>query len=279
MPENPSKILDDISLQQLKTLETQAVQAALSANWEKAIDLNKQILKTNDRNIEAYNRLGRAYSESGEVDKARSSYRSVLRVDPYNSISLKNLERLKAATGNGSKITGGGILNPDLFMEEPGKTKVLSAGDLARPDILAQLHTADRVTLETAASGVTFKDAAGRRLGTYQGELVEKLANLLNGGNTYEAYVKSVKPTELKIFVREVKRAAKFADTPSFPTVDNGFKPYVHEGAVDSPLPEVELEPTDTTATEAAVAKKINSVESLAEQELENEPTPHDEEE
>lgn len=278
MSDNPSISQDSPAFQQIKTLESQAVQAALSTNWEKAIDLNKQILKTDDRNIESFNRLGRAYSESGELDKARSSYRSVLRIDPYNSIALKNLERLKAA-GTGTKLNGGGILNPDLFMEEPGKTRVIEATELTKPEVLAALHTADRVTLESSGDSVSFKDPGGRKLGVYQGDLAAKLSSLLKAGNLYEAYVKSVKPTELKIFVREIKRAAKFANVPSFPTVDNGFKPYIHEGAVDTPPPNVELEHSDTTATEAAVAKKINSVESLAEQELERHQTESDDEE
>src|SRR5689334_20315625 len=114
MLENPSKTQDLNIIQQIKSLETQAVQAALSTDWPKAIELNKQILKLDDSNIESYNRIGRAYSESGDLEKARSSYRSVLRLDPYNSIALKNLERLKVAS-TAVKLTGGSVLNPDLF--------------------------------------------------------------------------------------------------------------------------------------------------------------------
>jgi hypothetical protein len=279
MPES-KVVAQDTSLNtQLKILENHAIQAALSTDWEKAIDLNKQILKIDDSNVESHNRLGRAYSESGQVDKARASYRSVLRFDPYNSIALKNLERLKAISGSGVKITGSGAFSPDLFMEEPGKTKVLEASDLTRPEILAQLHTADAVLLEPSEKGILIRDAAGRKLGLYQGELAEKLNTLLKGGNVYQAYVKSVKPSELKIFVHEIKRTPKFANTPSFPTVDNGFKPYVHESAVEVPTPDVDLDPSDTTASEAAAAKKIASVESLAEQETDQSHVNIDEEE
>jgi hypothetical protein len=278
MPEKTSSTPDSPA-PQLKTLETQAIQAALNTEWGKAIDLNKQILKLDDSNAESLNRLGRAYSEYGQVDKARSHYRSVLKLDPYNSIALKNLERLKAINGNGTKITGSTTLSPDLFMEEPGKTKVLEVTNLARPDVLAQLHTADRITLEPSKHEVIFKDSAGHKLGSYEGDLAEKLLTLLKGGNIYDAYVKSVKLSELKIFVREVKRATKFTNIQSFPTIDNGFKPYVHEGAIDSQPHEVEVEPSDTAATEAAAAKKIASVESLAEQELGSSHETNDEEE
>lgn len=279
MPENKASTQDPTAPSQIKPLESQAVQAALAANWEKAITLNKQILKLDETNIESHNRLGRAYSESGEIEKARSSYRAVLRLDPYNSIALKNLERLKIVNGTNTKLAGSATLSPDLFMEEPGKTKVLEATDLATPEKLAYLHTGDQVKLEAGDIGVVFKDAAGHKLGVYQEELATKLANLLKSGNVYEAYVKSVKPSELKIFVREIKRAAKFAEVPSFPAADTGFKPYVHESTLDNSKTHVELENSDTLATEAAVAKKIASVESLAEQESDlDQSSPDDEE-
>jgi tetratricopeptide (TPR) repeat protein len=269
MSENKSVATDLNARSQLKSLELQAIQAALTTDWQKAIDLNQQILKLDKSNSETHNRLGRAYSESGQIERARTSYQAVLRLDPYNSIALKNLERLRAINSSKAKTTNATSLSPDLFMEEPGKTKVLEATNLAQPEILAQLHSADQVKLEPDSQGVAFKNSAGHLLGTYQGILSAKLVNLLKSGNVYDAYVKSVKPSELKIFVREIKRAAKYSGVPSFPLINNGFKPYVHESAIETATKHFELEISDTTATEAAVAKKIASVESLAEQEIE----------
>lgn len=215
-------------------LETQATQAALEADWEKAITLNKELLKENPENLGAYNRLGRAYSEIGQIERAKSSYREVLRHDPYNSIALKNLERLKAANGHSSKITGSTALNPDLFLESPGKTKVLELTGLAEPEILATLHTGDNVKISGLQGAVKFEDASGRKLGLYEGEFAAKLSEMLTSGCVYEAYVKSARPTELKIFVREVQLSPRFSGKPSFPITDSGFKPYVHESAVNT---------------------------------------------
>lgn len=258
-------------------LESQAIKAALSADWEQAISINKQIVKSDPENLEAHNRLGRAYSEIGQLEKAKSSYRAVLRHNPYNSIALKNVERLKVANGK-SKITGSTTLDPDLFMEEPGKTKVLELGDLAKPNVLASLHTGDVVKFEAEKSGIVFSDAARARLGSFEGELAERLAVFLKAGNIYEAHVKSVKPTELRVFMREIKRTPKYTNTASFPVTSSGFKPYVHESAIDIEEHEVITEPVDTVAAEAEVAKKIASVETLAEQELDTsqEPPPED---
>jgi hypothetical protein len=42
----------------------------------------------------------------------------------------------------------------------------------------------------------------------------------MQGGNTYEACIKSIQDKDLMIFVRETKRAGKFKSMPSFPLSD-----------------------------------------------------------
>lgn len=254
-------------------LEAQATQAALDADWEKAITLNKDLLKVSPSNLGAYNRLGRAYSEVGQVEKAKSSYREVLRHDPYNSIALKNLERLKASNGHTTKITGSSVINPDLFLESPGKTKVLELTDLAKPEILASLHTGDNVKISGLEKSVKFEDASGTKLGVYDGELAPKLSAMLSGGCVYEAYVKSARPTELKIFVREVKLSPRFQGKPSFPITDTGFKPYVHESAVNTdPIihdGQEEVMPPSEEEPETETTPKKTETRTLAESDAE----------
>jgi len=52
----------------------QAVDLALAAKWREAIEVNKSILEIAPDDVDAYNRLGRAYLETGEYDKAREAY-------------------------------------------------------------------------------------------------------------------------------------------------------------------------------------------------------------
>src|SRR3989338_4300800 len=73
-----------------------AIQAALRGKWTEAVDLNAAILRENPNELEALNRLARAYAELGEIAKADSTYRKVLVLDKYNPIAIKNLKRLKA---------------------------------------------------------------------------------------------------------------------------------------------------------------------------------------
>jgi len=77
-----------------KTLEGQAVSAALDYNWELAIEINKKILKNNPNHIETLNRLARAYFETGNITKSRQTYKSVTDLDGFNVIAKKNLTRL-----------------------------------------------------------------------------------------------------------------------------------------------------------------------------------------
>lgn len=254
-------------------LEAQATQAALDADWAKAVTLNKELLKVNPDNLAAYNRLGRAYSEEGQLEKAKSSYREVLKHDPYNSIALKNLERLKVANGHTGKITGSTAITPDLFLEAPGKTKVLELTGLAKPEILASLHTGDNVKILGQDTSVKFEDASGTKLGIYEGEFATKLSEMLSSGCVYEAYVKSARPTELKIFVREVQLSPKFAGKPSFPITDTGFKPYVHESAVNTdPIihdGQEEVMPPSEEEPETDPSNKKQETQTLAEADAE----------
>jgi len=52
-------------------LAQKAIAAAVKANWKDAIDLNKQILKDDPKDVDALNRLARAFSEMGEIIKAQ----------------------------------------------------------------------------------------------------------------------------------------------------------------------------------------------------------------
>ena len=78
----------------VETLSQQAVKAALSKEWYKAIGLNEEILKEDPQNISALNRLGRAYAEIGDTASARKYFKATLRLDPINLTAQKNLTEL-----------------------------------------------------------------------------------------------------------------------------------------------------------------------------------------
>lgn len=139
-------------------LAKMAADAALSSNWSEAIAINQKILKTNQEDVEALNRLARAQVCTGEIDKAQKTYKKVLELDPYNIIANKNLNKINASNGSGSgkSITFSPNLS-SLFLSEPGKTKVVGLLNLAPPTVLAVLNYGEEVRLivKTHAVAVT----------------------------------------------------------------------------------------------------------------------------
>jgi len=51
-------------------------------------------LKDNPKDISTLNRLGRAFWEINEIEKANKTYKKVISIDPFNPIANKNLKRL-----------------------------------------------------------------------------------------------------------------------------------------------------------------------------------------
>src|SRR5579883_2559373 len=78
----------------LKKLWTeQAIKQAQEGQWEEAVITNKNILQLFPNEPEAFNRLGKAYSELGQYAEAREAYSQTLVYSPKNTIARKNLDR------------------------------------------------------------------------------------------------------------------------------------------------------------------------------------------
>lgn len=198
-------------------LAKMAADAALSSNWSEAIAINQKILKTNQEDVEALNRLARAQVCTGEIDKAQKTYKKVLELDPYNIIANKNLNKINASngSGNGKSITFSPNLS-SLFLSEPGKTKVVGLLNLAPPTVLAVLNYGEEVRLIVKTHAVAVTTTESVYIGALPDDIAHKLIAFITGGNKYEAFVKSVTPKSLTIFVRETERSEKFTNQPSF---------------------------------------------------------------
>jgi tetratricopeptide (TPR) repeat protein len=217
-------------------LEKQAVQAAIKGTWQKAIQLNRQIIKEDSKNIGALNRLARAYWELGKVDEAQKSYRQVLKLDPYNSIATKNLQRLvkKRKKGKQKKIS----LSGNLFLEEPGKTKTIKLIRLASAEVLSELNSGQSVKLEPKKRTISVISEDKVYLGTVPDDLSLRLIKLINGGNRYQAFIKGVDRQHLDIFVREVFRSKRFHNLPSFSPSGSTYISYLSPETIHEERPE-----------------------------------------
>lgn len=206
------------------TLNQLAIDAAISSHWEEALTLNQQIIALEPSNIDALNRLARAFFELGNFTDSKKYYQLSLKTDPYNQIAAKFLKRIEAFNKHGQSETlkkmltksNGHTFSPDLFIEEPGKTKVVSMLKVAEPQRLSLLSSGDEVVLVAKARGVCVTDLNGEYLGVVPDDVSFQLLRLLKGGNKYKAYVKTIKTNGLSILIREVHRSSRFKNQPSF---------------------------------------------------------------
>ncbi|KKR29029.1 MAG: hypothetical protein UT61_C0037G0002 [Candidatus Woesebacteria bacterium GW2011_GWA1_39_8] len=195
-------------------LAQEAISLALSGNWQGALKINEEILKENPSDVDALNRLARAYSETGNFRKAKETAQKVLKIDPFNTIATKSIEKwkgLKKGETYSQKPS-----NPHYFLEEPGKTKILTLIHAGSPKVLAKLDSGDEIHLNTHSHRVCVQTVNGKYIGRLPDDLSARLRKLIQLGNTYQVIVKSVNTHEAKIFIRETYRAPSLKDVPSF---------------------------------------------------------------
>ena len=133
----------------LTQLEKQSIQAALTQDWNKASTLNQKILKIDDKNIEALNRLAKAKIELRIFDEAKAILEKVLNLDKFNSIAKANLERAQRTQTKKTKAdfsTSISKIQIVSFIEEPGKTKTVEPPKEVKPDSHVQFITARPAT-------------------------------------------------------------------------------------------------------------------------------------
>jgi tetratricopeptide (TPR) repeat protein len=198
----------------MKITSDQAIAATLSGDWENAIKLNKSLLDEKPDDISALNRIGLAYTVTGNSKGAKSSYEKVLEIDPLNSIALKNLKKLQTDSPKSSDEPVFIQVN-NIFIEETGKTKVVELINLAQAEILMTLRTGQSVDMSIKRLKI-FILQGKNYIGVLPDDIGNRLIKSMSGGNKYEAFVKSASHQNVSIFIRELKKSAKFKDQPSF---------------------------------------------------------------
>lgn len=203
-------------------LSHEAIQAALEFRWEDAIYVNNQILKTDPQNIDALSRMAKAYAELGKTNLAQKYYMQVLSHDPYNPIALKNLKIIKAFKAHGVKhvaSANNGLnhkLSASLFLQEPGKTKIVSLLKVAEPQKLSITYCGMKVEMITRNRKLIVVDSDGGYLGVLPDDICHHLLRLIKGGNKYDLFIQSIRVNGLSILIREVYRSKKFKNQASF---------------------------------------------------------------
>ncbi|MFC2044116.1 tetratricopeptide repeat protein [Chloroflexota bacterium] len=195
----------------------QAISLAMQGRWREAVVANESLLQSFPNDVDAYNRLGRAYIELGEYFMAREAYQKSLELDTYNVIARKNLSRLsyldKVEVSPGAAFHK---VEPRHFIEEVGKAGVVNLCSLAPPQILAKTVAGERVNLGIQRLNLIVENKKGEYLGQVEPKYGQRLVRLMGGGNKYEATIVSAHGDSVTVIIREVYQHPSQAGKLSF---------------------------------------------------------------
>src|SRR5258708_8756592 len=76
-------------------LVEEAINAALERKWQAALELNQEIAERFGLDEETHNRLGKAFTELGNLDDPLSPHRATLKHNPLNPSTTNNSSRLQ----------------------------------------------------------------------------------------------------------------------------------------------------------------------------------------
>ena len=198
---------------QLSATAQSAIDAALKQDWNSAIELNSSILKTHADNVDALNRIGFAYLQTNNQEEAKKAFEKVLTLDQYNQVAQRNLTKLKNKT---TIEINGTTVSPLMFLEEPGKTKVVTCINLAPSATLASIRCGQQVQVKVKKHTIELRDDQNVYIAALPDDISFKLSRLIQGGNQYTLIVRSVSKNNVTVFIREMSRGKEFANQPSF---------------------------------------------------------------
>ena len=196
----------------------EAIALAMESRWEEAVTVNQGIIEVFPRDIEAYNRLGKAHVELGKHDEARTAFAKALQISPSNSIAEKNLVRLAHLKHADNQPKKACQFAPQYFLEESGKSGTVVLERAALPYVLAQLAAGDAVMLHVMEKRLAVLSSSGDYLGLVPPRLANRIIRLINGGNRYQAAVTRLSGGDVKVMIREVYQHPTQRGVASFPT-------------------------------------------------------------
>ena len=195
----------------------EAIDLAMQARWQDAVTANQAIVQDFPDDVDAYNRLGRAYLELGQYKKARHAYESAVKLDPFNAIASRNIRRLNDIKETTKAEVETGKVEPQQFIEEIGKAGVVTLVELAPKENRARVVAGDRVQLKLKGSVLSVLDSRGEYIGRVEAKHAQRLARLMLGGNQYSATVVKSIADSMTVMVRETYQDPKQAGKLSFP--------------------------------------------------------------
>ena len=197
-----------------------AINFAMHGQWKHAINANQDILSIFPNDLDALNRLGKSFSELGDIKNAKVTFQNVLNLSPGNHIAVKNLERLKFINSKIPNIQSQRPSNSNTFIEGSGKSCVGSLKKVAKPTVLLQLAPGEDMKLQQNRNILIACDDSGNKIGEIDTKLGARIIRLINGGNKYSASIISCGDNWINIILRETFKSPSQKSIISFPSID-----------------------------------------------------------
>jgi tetratricopeptide (TPR) repeat protein len=213
----------------------EAIELALQSNWAEAVQVNRAIMDRFGPDEDTLNRLGKAYTELGQLEEAVEAYKGTLKMNPVNPIAQKNLAKLQGLRGGQPVPTSKTKVDVDAFIEETGKTALTALQIHGDGDPCAKVSGGDPVRLIVNGDTMAVETARGVSLGQLEPALGRRLIKFIEGGNRYSGAVATCDSHAIRIIVRETHQDPKFLGRPSFPTKKGReeFRPYAKESLLN----------------------------------------------
>ncbi len=222
----------------------EAISLALKGEWRRAAEVNQAIISLYPDDVDAMNRLGKAFMELSQYEEARQVLAELTEKAPYNAIARKNLARLEQLESNpaaGRQTSKPGSASK-LFIAESGKSGSTVLQGPATAGVVASIAHGDPVKLAVKNHSILAYTHEDGYLGRIEAKLAARLARLISGGNRYEAAVVGINDWGITIIIRETYRHPSLHNISSFPTntrkerrvsLNQGLLRYMEEGMLD----------------------------------------------
>jgi tetratricopeptide (TPR) repeat protein len=234
----------------LAELSKLAIKAAFNQNWNEAVEINTQILTQDEKNIDAFLRLGLAYLQLQDYTKAKKAYSKVLEIDPINKIALDKMKQVKEKKTEDFIVPGN-----DSLLKEPGNSIE------ANLEILTKGITADKFKFDETL----ILKISGKTISVHRDDNKQSLINYLSD-QIVRGILKAhtLKATITVKFIGGKDKKIKVIINSSesvFPSEKQDIKPYI-KGIGDSEMPEM----VELTSDNEDDNKKIEPEEHQSEE-------------
>ena len=222
-----------------KQMTDQAVRLAVNSRWQEAANLNRDIIRLFGDEADAYNRLGKAVSELGQITEARKAYGRAIELDATNTIARRNLDRLASMKDTAAAAAAPSQLDTRLFVEETGTATVarLQATDPANSELL---DAGDVVELRVQGNAVNVHTVKGEYIGMVEPRIGLRLSRMMTAGNQYAAALVTA-ADDIKVMIRETFQHPSMIGKVSFPQSRNAdVRAYTRRGLLRKEMEDIE---------------------------------------